>query len=124
MIGSLMMTPNILHENQLFSANVHPDVTIGPNFRYDFIVNVGVLLIKAGLDENFFIAIALLLVPFLQTVSMIDRMYETKPSDRYCRAVIGRRCRIPRAKAKGGYVGWTKLHRARSSRHKHVGSSE
>lgn len=74
-IGSLMMTPNILHENQLFSANVHPDVTIGLNSRYDFIVNVGVLLIKAGLDENFFIAIALLLVLFLQTVSMIDRMY-------------------------------------------------
>lgn len=68
MIGSLMMTLNILHENQLFLANVHPDVTIGPNSRYDFIVNVGVLPIKAGLDDNFFIAIALLPVPFLQTV--------------------------------------------------------
>lgn len=67
MIGSLMVTLNILHENRCKT-----DVTIGPNSRYDFIVNVGVLPIKAGLDDNFFIAIALLPVPFLQTVSMID----------------------------------------------------
>lgn len=28
MIGSLMVTLNILHENQLFLANVRPDVTV------------------------------------------------------------------------------------------------
>ncbi|XP_026675083.1 glucose dehydrogenase [FAD, quinone]-like [Ceratina calcarata] len=110
---------NFLRANEQFQENAQPDVTPKHRSKYDFIVigagtagatiasrlseieDVSVLLIEAGPEETLLMDVPIL-ANFLQGVESIDWMYETEPSEKYCRGMKGHKCKWPRGKVMGG----------------------
>lgn len=108
-----------LNEWRNFGLKAQPDRTPKPNSRYDFIVigagtagatvasrlteikDLTVLLIETGVEEELYMDIPLL-TNFLQRIPGIDWMYQTEPSDNYCRGMVGHKCNYPQGKVMGG----------------------
>ncbi|KFB42239.1 AGAP003787-PA-like protein [Anopheles sinensis] len=68
--------------------------------RLSEICHWDVLLLEAGTDETFLTEVPFL-YPTLQT-SRVDWKFRTEPSEEFCLAMEGNRCRWPRGRALGG----------------------